>query len=279
MLSLNLVTFAGEVIGGLLTGSLALLADAGHMLTDISGIAMSLIAMWLSRRPANNEKTFGYHRTEILAALANAVLLLVVAVFVFIEAARRFQHPPEIRAGWMLAVAAIGLVNNMIGVLLLRAGSAGNLNVRGAYLEVLGDALGSVGAIVAGLIVLLGGPELADPVIGVGIGLFIVPRAWSLLRESVDVLLEAAPRDLDIDKMRAALKSLPGVLDVHDVHVWTITSGMHAVSAHITVADNRRSLPVMTEARELLRSEFALDHSTLQVEPVGFEEAVDKLHR
>jgi cobalt-zinc-cadmium efflux system protein len=143
----------------------------------------------------------------------------------------------------------------------------------------VGDALGSVGAIVAGLIVLLGGPELADPVIGVGIGLFIVPRAWSLLRESVDVLLEAAPRDLDIDKMRTALKSLSGVLDVHDVHVWTITSGLHAVSAHITVADNQRSFPVMKEAQELLRSEFALDHSTLQVEPVGFEEAVHKLHR
>lgn len=279
MLCLNLVTLAGEVIGGLLTGSLALLADAGHMLTDISGIGMSLIAMRLSRRPANYEKTFGYHRTEILAALANAVLLLVVAVFVFIEAVRRFQHPPEIRAGWMMAVAAIGLINNIIGMLLLRAGSAGSLNVRGTYLEVLGDALGSLGAIVAGLVVLLGGPELADPVIGVGIGLFIVPRAWSLLRESVDVLLEAAPRDLDIDKMRAALKSLSGVLDVHDVHVWTITSGMHAISAHITVADNQRSFAVMKEAQQLLRSEFALDHSTLQVEPVGFEEAVHKLHR
>jgi cobalt-zinc-cadmium efflux system protein len=279
VLTLSGVTFVAEVGGGLLTGSLALLADAGHMLTDISGIIMSLIAIRFAARPATDAKSFGYHRAEILAALGNAMLLFFVAVFVLVEALRRFQHPLEIQGGWMMLVAGIGLVVNIISMLLLRESSQESLNVRGAYLEVLGDTLGSLGVIAAGIIILATGWELADPIIGVGIGLFILPRAWLLLRESVDVLLEGTPKNLNIEALRLAIESLPGVLNVHDVHAWTITSGMHAVSAHITMHDPGQSVAILTQAKEVLSAKFGLTHSTLQVEPPGFEEEREHLHR
>ena len=206
VLTLNVTAMAAELIGGWLTGSLALLADAGHMLTDVAGIAMSLIAIRLAQRPANPEKTFGYHRAEILAALVNAVLLALVAIFVLFEAIERFQHPPQIRGGWMLGIAVLGLVVNGASLALLRSSSKESLNVEGAYLEVLGDLLGSIGAIVAALVIMATGWKLADPVVGVGIGLFILPRAWKLLRQSTDILLESTPQGVDLDAIRAACK-------------------------------------------------------------------------
>jgi cobalt-zinc-cadmium efflux system protein len=264
-----------EVVGGLLTGSLALLADAGHMLTDVLGLGMSLFAIHLSSRPTTKEKTFGYYRAEILAALANAVLLVVVAISVLREAYVRFLNPPEILGGWMLGVAVVGLVVNLASLLILYGGAGESLNVKGAYLEVLSDTLGSVGVIVAAVVVLLTGWRQADPLIGVGIGLFILPRAYHLLRESVDILLEGTPGHIDLAEVRAALEELPGVVRVHDLHAWTITSGMYAVSGHLVVEEVTRSWSILGEAHRMLHDRFGLDHSTLQLEPSDFDHVRD----
>ena len=278
VLALTSTYLVVEVVGGLATGSLALLADAGHMLTDVLGLTMALIAIKLGERAASARRTYGYYRTEILAALANAVLLVVVAVYVLFEAYRRFREPPEVLGGWMMVVAVIGLGVNLTGMLILTKGAGESLNVKGAYLEVLGDTLGSVGVIVAAVIILVTGWELADPIIGVGIGLFIIPRAFNLLREAVNVLLEGVPAGITLDEVRAALAALPGVKGVHDLHVWAITSGMHAMSGHLVVEDVSRSQTLLTEAQALLHDRFAIAHTTLQLEPAGFEEAMER-HR
>lgn len=261
-----------EGIGGLLTGSLALLADAGHMLTDVLGLAMALLAIKFGERPASPNRTYGYYRAEILAALANAVLLIAVAVYVLFEAYQRFKNPPEVRGGWMLVVAMVGLVVNLVGIFLLIRGARESLNVKGAFLEVLGDTLGSVGVIVGALIILATGWELADPIIGVGIGLFIVPRAWNLLIETVNVLLEGVPRGIDLNAVRAALASLPGVVAVHDLHVWAITSGMPAISAHLVLDGEEQGSALLPMAQRLLHDRFEIGHSTLQLEARAHEE-------
>ncbi len=278
VLALTSTYLVVEVIGGLLTGSLALLADAGHMLTDVLGLGMALIAIKLGERPASVQRTYGYYRTEILAALFNAVLLIVVAVYVLYEAYQRFKSPPEVRGGWMLVVAAVGLGVNLAGMFILMKGAGESLNVKGAYLEVLGDTLGSVGVIVGALIILATGWEQADPIIGVGIGLFIIPRALNLLRETVNILLEGVPRGVNLDDVRAALAALPGVVGVHDLHVWAITSGMHAMSGHLVIEEIGQSQTLLAAAHELLHERFAVEHSTLQVETPAFEEAME-LHR
>lgn len=273
VLALSTATTIAEVAGAYFTGSLALVADAGHMLTDVAGVVISLIAMHLAGLPATDRKTFGYYRAEILAASANALLLFAIAVYVLYEACRRFAHPPQILGGWMTAVAVFGLAANLACAWLLRASSKESLNMRGAYLEVLGDALGSVGVIVAGAVVLLTGWTTADPVVGVTIGLFILPRAWGLLKESTDILLEGTPKDLDLAAVRAALKSVPGVLEVHDLHAWSITQGMNAISGHLVVEEfAARADIILRSAKVLLCGRFGLSHSTLQVEPRGFQE-------
>ncbi|BBL79066.1 MAG: cation diffusion facilitator family transporter [Actinomycetota bacterium] len=264
-----------EVIGGILTGSLALLADAGHMLTDVFGISMALIAIKLGERPASDRRTFGYYRTEVLAALTNAVILVVVAIYILYEAYRRFQDPPDVLGGWMMVVAVIGLAVNLVGMFILVKGAGESLNVKGAYLEVLGDTLGSIGVIVASLIIIFTGWYPADPIIGVGIGLFIIPRAYNLLKESVNVLLEGTPKDLDLGEVREALEKLPGVVRVHDLHAWTITSGMNAMSGHLVVEDMNRSSDILTGAQKLLHDRFDIEHSTIQIEPVDFEEPAE----
>lgn len=271
VLGVSIITTLAEVIGAYLTGSLALVADAGHMLTDVAGVALSLVAMHLAGLPANDRKTFGYYRAEILAAAANALLLIGIAVYVLYEAYRRFAHPPEILGGWMMGVAVLGLLANLLCAWLLHASSDESLNVQGAYLEVLGDALGSVGVIVAGLIVLTTGWKAADPIIGVGIGLFILPRAWKLLRESTDILLEGTPRGLDLSEVRDALQSLSGVVEVHDLHAWSITKDMNALSGHLVVDDAANGTEILYAAGSLLQSRFGLAHSTLQVEPREFK--------
>lgn len=264
-----------EVIGGILTGSLALLADAGHMLTDVFGLTMALVAIRLGERPASDRRTFGYYRTEILAALANAVILVVVAIYILYEAYRRFQDPPEVLGGPMMIVAIIGLAVNLIGMYILTKGAGESLNVRGAYLEVLGDTLGSIGVIVASVIIIFTGWYPADPIIGVGIGLFIIPRAYSLLKAAVNVLLEGTPKGLNLDEVRRALGDLPGVEKVHDLHAWTITSGMNAMSGHLVVEDVGRSGALLTEAQKLLHDRFDIEHSTIQIEPKDFDEPSD----
>lgn len=265
-LGLTLTYMAAEVIGALLTGSLALLADAAHMLTDAGGLALALFAIRFAERPATPQKTYGYLRTEILSALANAVVLLLLTVYILYEAYRRFLDPPEIIGGPMLAVAAVGLVVNLISMRLLAGGSSESLNVKGAYFEVLSDMLGSLGVILAALIVMFTGWRLADPLIGAGIGLFIVPRTWQLLKQVTHILLEGTPPEVDVRLLERRLLGISGVKAVHDLHVWTITSGLDAMSCHVVVTDMTKAASVLNVAQRLLDEEFGIDHTTIQVE-------------
>lgn len=277
-LALTLTYMAAEVIGGLATGSLALLADAAHMLTDAGGLALALVAIRFAERPATPQKTYGYLRTEILAALANAVVLLLLTVYILYEAYRRFIDPPEVIGGPMLAVAAVGLLVNLISMRLLAGGSSESLNVQGAYFEVLSDMLGSLGVIIAALVVMFTGWRLADPLIGAGIGLFIVPRTWSLLKQVTHILLEGTPPEVDIALLERRLLAIPGVTALHDLHVWTITSGLNALSCHLVVARPADTRPALREARRLLAEDFKIDHTTIQVEDEALRAEEKPLH-
>lgn len=255
-----------EVAAGFWTGSLALLADAGHMLTDVAGLALALFAAWIASRPPTPAKSYGYYRVEILAALANGVLLLGVAALILYEAYRRLLAPPDVQGPPMLVVGAAGLAVNLVGMWLLHRGAGESLNVRGAYLEVVSDALGSIGVLVAGALVITTGWRLADPLIGAAIGAFIVPRTWSLLRQSVDILLEATPAHIDLIEVARAMRAVAGVREVHDLHVWTLTSGKHAMSGHVVVDDIATSDRVVRELHALLHDRFDIEHTTVQVE-------------
>jgi cobalt-zinc-cadmium efflux system protein len=258
-----------EGAAALLTGSLALLSDAGHMFTDVLGIAMALAAITAAARSStDSQRTFGLYRLEVLAALANAVLLTGVAVYVLIEAVRRFTDPPEVPAGSMLVVAVGGLVVNVVAFLLLRSGAQESINVRGAYLEVVGDLLGSAGVIVAAVVIALTGWAYADPIVAVVVALMILPRTFALARSAVRILVQAAPQHVDVASVRDRLAAVPGVCDVHDLHVWTLTSGMDVASAHLSLAPAAELGTVLATAREALHHDFAIDHATLQVEPV-----------
>jgi cobalt-zinc-cadmium efflux system protein len=259
-----------EAAAALMTGSLALLSDAGHMFTDVLGIAMALAAITAAGRAAtDSHRTFGLYRLEVLAALANAALLTLVAGFVLVQAVRRFTDPPEVPAGAMLVVAFGGLVINVIAFGLLRAGAKESINVRGAYLEVVGDLLGSVGVIVAAGIIAVTGWSYADPIAAVIVALMILPRTFGLGRSAVRILVQAAPEHLDITAVRARLAAVPGVCDVHDLHVWTLTSGMDVASAHLSLEPAAELAAVLDTAREALHDDFHIEHATLQVEPVG----------
>ena len=265
-----------EVVGALVTGSLALLADAAHMLTDVGGLALALLAIRFAAREATPQLTYGYLRTEVLSALTNAVVLLLLTVYILYEAYQRFLAPPEILSGPMLIVAAIGLVVNLISMRLLAGGSAESLNVKGAYLEVLGDMLGSVGVIVAALIIMWTGWRLADPIMGAGIGLFIVPRTWTLLKQVTHILMEGTPPNIDLSLLERKLMDLPGVTAVQDLHVWTVTSGFDAMSCHLVVADISKARDALQNARRVMKDNFGIDHVTIQVEDdvLRAEEAV-----
>jgi cobalt-zinc-cadmium efflux system protein len=265
---------AVEVVGALLTGSLALLSDAGHIFTDVLGLGMALAAISAAHRAtrpggARPQHTFGLYRLEVLAALANAVLLSAVAVYVLIEAARRLGDPPEVDVGPMLVVAVGGLIVNLVAFGLLRRGAADSLNVRGAYLEVLADLLGSAGVIVAAVVIATTGWRYADPLVAVAVGLFILPRTWRLGRAAVRILVQAAPAHLDVTAVQAALAGVPGVCDVHDLHIWTLASGMEVASAHLTLEPRAEMGTVLAAARERLHAGFDIDHATLQIEPAG----------
>jgi cobalt-zinc-cadmium efflux system protein len=258
-----------EVIGGYLTGSLALLADAGHMLTDVAGLGLALLAIRFAARPATPERTYGYHRVEILAALANAVALLGISIFILFEAWERFRNPPVVESRGMVLVAAVGLIVNIVGVLILRKGSGENLNLRGAYFEVLSDMLASVGVMLAGGIMWATGWYYADPIISALIGLFIVPRTWVLLREAVGILLEGTPSDVDLGAVRSALENLPGVVEIHDLHVWTLTSGVNAMSAHVTIGGSDDSGEMLRAIQDAITTRFPIGHVTVQLEHAG----------
>ncbi|MET1004496.1 MAG: cation diffusion facilitator family transporter, partial [Propionibacteriaceae bacterium] len=235
VVGITATVFLAEVIGGLLSGSLALLADAGHMLTDSTGLVIALVATALAARPATTTRTFGLQRVEVLAALTNGLLLVGVAVWVLLRAIDRWNEPVDISSGLMLGVAVVGACANAAGLLILRGGQAESLNLRGAYLEVLGDLLGSLAVIVAALVITFTGYTRADSIASIAIFVLIIPRAWSLLRDVVDVLLEGTPRGVDLDQVRTHIIEVPGVVDVHDLHAWTITSGVPVLSAHVVV--------------------------------------------
>nr|WP_255566512.1 cation diffusion facilitator family transporter [Iamia sp. SCSIO 61187] len=265
--------FVVEAVAGLATRSLALLSDAGHMLTDVVGLGMALAAISLASRHearsggAGSRHTFGLYRLEILAAFVNALLLFGVAGYVLVEAVRRLQDPAEVLGAPMLAVAGAGLVANLVVFALLREGAKESLNVEGAYLEVLADTLGSIGVIIAAVLLQVFGWTWVDPVVGALIGLWILPRTWRLGRQAVHILLQSAPDGVDLAKLGDELAALPGVIDVHDLHVWTLTSEMEAASAHLMTTPDTDAHQVLDQARALLHESYAIDHATFQVEP------------
>jgi len=261
-----------EVAAGLVTNSLALISDAGHMLTDVIGLGMALAAIQLaSRGTERRHRTFGLYRLEILAALANAVLLFGVAIYVLVEAVRRFDNAPDVMNGPMLVVAGAGLAANVAAFLLLRAGSKESINVEGAYLEVLADLAGSMGVIIGAIVIGITGWEWVDPIVGVAIGVWILPRTWRLGGRALRILVQAAPPGMDLDAIESELAAIVGVVDVHDLHVWTLTSEMEVASAHLMVSAAADGHAVLDQARAMLRDRYGIDHATFQIEPEGHQ--------
>ncbi len=271
-----------EVIGGIVSNSLALLGDAGHMLVDALALGLSLFAMNLARRPSTLTRTFGYHRVEILAALTNGVTVGLVSFFIFYTAYQRFLEPPTVKTPVMLLVAVIGLAANLVAILLLRKASLVSLNVKAAFWHVVGDTVSSVGVILAAIIIWRTGWMVADPIIAVVIGLIILWGAVGLIRESVHILAEAVPKHIQVDRVIDVLEKIPGVIDVHDIHIWTITSGIHALSTHLSIEDQRvsQSGEIIGAVNQSLAQQFNITHTTLQLEcescPTGIVCEIEK---
>jgi len=267
-LAIILVILIAEVIGGILSNSLALLSDAGHMLVDALALGLSLFAMTIARRPATLSKTYGYHRVEIMAALTNGTILVGVSLFIFYEAYQRFLDPPVVKIPIMLLVASIGLVANLAGILLLRKGSHRSLNIRAAFWHIIGDTISSVGVIMAGVIIAFTGWYVVDAIIAFFIGGIILWGAVRIVRQASDILLEAVPRHVQVGEVIETIKSVPGVEEVHDIHIWTITSGIHALSAHLIIEDQMvsGSAEIVTTVNEKLAKHFNITHTTLQLE-------------
>ena len=258
-----------EVAGGLYFNSLALLSDAAHMLTDVAALVIALLAVGLGRKAADAQRTFGYRRFEILAAAFNAVLLFVVAVYILIEAIKRFKTPEPVQSNGMVIVAAIGLIVNIISIRLLTAGKERSFNVKGAYLEVWADMIGSIGVIGGALAIRFTGWTWVDPLVAVGIGLWVLPRTWVLLRDTTNVLLEGVPKGIDLAKVRSSIANMAGVLSVHDLHIWSISDENVSCTAHVTLADSSVADAARRDILSLLDKSFGIDHATIQVEPPG----------
>lgn len=267
-LAIVLVIMAAEVIGGILSNSLALLSDAGHMLIDALALILSLGAMTIARRPANRTRTYGYHRIEILAALANGITVGLVSLYIFYEAYQRFSEPPVVKVPLMLSVAIIGLIANLTAIFLLRGGGTASLNIRAAFWHIVGDTMSSVGVIITAIVISITGWKVADPIVAVVIGIIILWGAVRLVRESIDILSDTVPKHIPVDKVIEAIKKIPGVEDVHDIHIWTLTSGVHALSAHLLITDRMvsRSAGIIQTAQRDLKRSFDIAHSTLQLE-------------
>lgn len=274
-LLLTLAFLIVEVIAGVLTQSLALISDAAHMFTDVAGLAVALAAIRIAKRPADTKRTFGYYRFEILASAFNAVLLFAVAIYILYEAYQRFQNPPEVHSVPMLIVAVVGLVVNFVSLRLLSGGKDQSLNVKGAYLEVWSDMLGSVGVIAAAAIIYFTGWTWVDSLVAVGIGLWVLPRTWELLKETTNILLQGVPRGLDVERIDAELKAIDGVTGIHSLHVWALTSGKNVVSAHIEITSmvgDQQSLRRMIE--QMLHDRFGLAYATIQLEDTSGHGAI-----
>lgn len=264
-----------EFFGGLVTNSLALLSDSGHMLNDAASLALSLFALWLSSKAATARKSYGYHRFEILAALLNGVTLFVIAFFIAREAYERFLAPPEVASGSMMAIASIGLLANLISawVLVKQSDVKDNVNVRSAYLHVLGDALGSVGAIIAGVLMMAFGWYIADPTISVFVAILILRGAWGVITHTVHILMEGTPASVNLDELKESLRGIQGVKDVHDLHVWTITSGLDSLSAHLLIEQGLDEQVILQEAIHLMEEHFGIHHCTIQIETSDLQHA------
>jgi cobalt-zinc-cadmium efflux system protein len=268
VLSITALVMIAEIIGGLLANSLALLSDAGHMLTDILALSLSIIAMRFAQKPPTTSKTFGFYRLEILAAFFNGILLLFISFYIFYEAYQRLVHPEEIKGLFMLVVAAIGLLANGVGIFILRKSALRNLNVKSAFFHIVGDTISSGGVIVGGLVILSTGWYIIDSLLGILIGLLILRGAYSLVKESVDIFLEATPKDLDVEKMLSDLHKIEGVKNIHHLHLWTITSGIYAMSAHVLIKDLlvSRSAQILRQIETLLKNKYNMEHMTIQFE-------------
>jgi cobalt-zinc-cadmium efflux system protein len=267
VLAINLAMLAAGIAGGIVFDSLALLADAGHVLTDVGAIGLALFAAWMAARPSGPQRTFGYRRTEIFAALVNGMTLVAVSVFIFIEAVVRLSDPPDVAGGGVLIVGAFGLLGNAVATWILMRGDRTNINLEGVLRHSAADALGSLGVILAGAIVLATGWNQADPLISIGIGVLILLGSWRLLREPLNVLMESAPEGIDVQDVGNAMCSVPGVREVHDLHVWTVTSGFAALAAHIRSDPSESADEVRERIEVVLHERFGLDHTTLQVVP------------
>jgi len=271
-----------EVIGAVVTGALVLFADAAHMAADAAGIGLSLLAAWFAARPPTDRRTFGYARAEILAAMANSLLLLAMAAVIFTEAIRRLVSPPAVSSGLLIAFGLGALGGNACSLLILRHGQASSLNIRGAFLEVAADTVGAAAVIVTGIIISTTGIALADPIASIAVGALILPRTWRLLREAIDILLEASPKGIDLDEIREHMGALPGIREVHELHVWTITSGLPVLSAHVVVdpavIEHGESAIMLDKLQACLRGHFDLEHSTFQLEPAGHADHERPMH-
>ena len=265
-LSLTVGYMFAEVIGGWLSDSLALMADAGHMLSDSAALALSLFAAWIAHRPPTPQHSYGYYRAEILAALANGATLVAISIVIFTEAITRFAKPHPVEGRWMMGIALGGLVVNLAGLAILHRGKSESLNIHGAWLHLLTDALGSVAALIAGGVIWAYGWQWADPAASILICLLVVYSCWDLLKEAIAILMESTPKNLDLDAVRNALIAGPGVRSVHDLHIWTITSGMVSLSAHVIVADDQSPQTSLRTLRQMLLERFDLHHTTIQIE-------------
>jgi len=270
--AMSFLYMVAEFVGGWLTNSLALLADAGHMLSDVSALALSFFAIWIAARPSPSHRTYGYYRAEILAALVNGASLIAIAMVIFWEAIQRFQSPEEVAGPMMMGIAIGGLVINLISMSILHGGKDESLNLRGAWLHVMMDALGSVGAIIAGLAIWQFDWQWVDPLASILIGSLVIYSSWRLLAEAVSVLMESAPANINVDEVHDAMTEVRGVSEIHDLHIWTITSGLISLSAHAVTEDDRPDVDVLKELREMVHDRFGIDHVTIQIEPHGFEE-------
>jgi cobalt-zinc-cadmium efflux system protein len=280
---LTVLVAVAEIVGGIVAGSLVLFADAAHMAADAAGIGLSLLAAYFAARPATARRTFGYARAEILAAVVNAVLLFGMAAFIFTAAVRRLMSPSAVHSGLLVVFGLVALAANGASLLLLRRGQAESLNVRGAFLEVASDALGAAAVVVTGIVIAVTGFTRADPIASLAVGVLILPRTWRLLREAIDILLEASPRGIDLTEVRRHMTGLGGVRGVHELHAWTITSGLPVLSAHVVVdaeiLSDGRSGMMLDRLQDCLRGHFDVEHSTFQLELAGHVEHEDPMHQ
>lgn len=269
VLGLVSVVMVVELFAGMYTKSLALMADAGHMLSDVASLALALIALWFAARPPTPGKTYGYYRTEILASLINGVLLVGISIFIIYEAFNRLSNPPEVQGPVMIAAAILGLVVNIFSMKMLHNLADHSLNVKAAYLELLGDLLASAGVLIAAIVITFTKWYMADPLISIVIGVLILPRTWLLLAEATNILMEGTPSHIDVDQLRTSLLAVPGVVDIHDMHVWTITSGLDAMSGHVCIERSGSSEQVLADVTRIAQKEFKIQHTTIQIETVA----------